>query len=136
LGEACQLRIELPARSAAQISAIVLARHGIRVAERTVREHLQHRGLQRATLAQHPHVFGRFEASRPNELWVGDVLIGPYVPHPRTASSRRALPRTHAGKGTCVIAGDLVRSRPDGGRVPGRISRRAKSLGKPCEKSE
>jgi len=91
LEEACQLRIELPARSAAQISAILLARHGIRVAERTIREHLQHRGLQRAALAQHPHVFGRFEASRPNELWVGDVLIGPYVPYPRTASSRRAF---------------------------------------------
>jgi putative transposase len=75
LEEACQLRIKLPARSAAQISAILLARHGIRVAERTVREHLQHRGLQRAALAQHPHVFGRFEASRPNELWVGDVLM-------------------------------------------------------------
>jgi hypothetical protein len=64
LEEACQLRIELPARSAAQISAILLARHGVRVAERTVREHLQHRGLQRAALAQHPHVFGRFEASK------------------------------------------------------------------------
>src|SRR5438874_3665045 len=91
LEEACQLRLELPARSAAQISAVLLARHGIRVAERTVREHLQHRGLHRAALAQHPRVFGRFEASRPNELWVGDVLIGPYVPHPRTAASRRAF---------------------------------------------
>ncbi len=83
--------MELPARSAAQISAILLARHGVRVAERTIREHFQHRGLQRAALAQHPHVFGRFEASRPNELWVGDVLIGPYVPHPRTPTSRRAF---------------------------------------------
>ncbi len=85
------MRVELPARSAAQISAILLARHGIRVAERTIREHLQHRGLHRAALAQHPRVFGRFEASRPNELWVGDVLIGPYVPHPRTAGSRRSF---------------------------------------------
>jgi putative transposase len=86
LEEACQLRIELPARSAAQISAILLARHGIRVAERAVREHLQHGGLHRAALAQQPHVFGRFEASRPNELWVGS-----YVPYPRTASSRRSF---------------------------------------------
>jgi putative transposase len=91
LEEACQLRLELPARSAAQISAILLARHGIRVAERTIREHFQRRGLQRAALAQQPHAFGRFEAVRPNELWVGDVLIGPYVPHPRTGSSRRAF---------------------------------------------
>src|SRR5229473_5794189 len=91
LVEACQLRLELPARSAAQISAVLLARHGIRVAERTIRQHLQQRGLQRAALAQQPHVFGRFEASRPNELWVGDVLIGPYVPWPRTPTSRRAF---------------------------------------------
>ena len=89
--EACQLRIELPARSAAQISAILLARHSIRVAERTIREHFQHGGLHRAALAQHPRVFGRFEASRPNEFWVGDVLIGPYVPYPRMGSSRRAF---------------------------------------------
>jgi putative transposase len=93
LEEACQLRLELPARSAAQISAVLLARHGIRVAERTIRQHLQQRGLHRAALAQQPNtrVFGRFEASRPNELWVGDVLIGPYVPHPRTTGSRRAF---------------------------------------------
>ncbi len=74
-------------------TAILLARHGIRVAERTIRQHLQQRGLHRAALAQQPNprVFGRFEASRPNELWVGDVLIGPYVPHPRTTGSRRAF---------------------------------------------
>jgi putative transposase len=34
--------------------------------------------------------FGRFEASRPNELWIGDVLVGPFVPHPRVSGSRRA----------------------------------------------
>src|SRR5260370_3971317 len=91
LKEACQLRLELPARSAAQISAILLARHGIRVAERTVRQHLQQRGLHRAALAQQPRVFGRFEAARPNELCVGDLLIRPYVPWPRTPTSRRAF---------------------------------------------
>ena len=61
------------------------------MAERTIRQHLQHRGLHRAALAQQPRAFGRFEASRPNELWVGDVLIGPYVPHPRVPTSRRAF---------------------------------------------
>src|SRR6266480_3203706 len=83
LEEACQLRLELPSRSAAQISVVLLARHGIRVAERTIRQHLQRRGLHRAALAEQAttRVFGRFEAARPNELWVGDVLIGPYVPH-------------------------------------------------------
>jgi putative transposase len=60
------------------------------VAERTIREHLQRRGLQRAALAGQPRAFGRFEASRPNELWIGDVLVGPFVPHPRAPGSKRA----------------------------------------------
>jgi len=46
LDEAARLRVEIPARSAAQISAILQARHSVRVAERTIREHLQRRGLQ------------------------------------------------------------------------------------------
>ena len=90
LDEACALRVELPIRSAAQIGAILFARHRIRVAERTIREHLQRRGLQRAALAGQPRAFGRFEATRPSELWIGDVLVGPFVPHPRTHGSQRA----------------------------------------------
>src|SRR5258708_32208809 len=35
LEEACQLRLELPARSAAQIEAVVKTRHGSHLAERT-----------------------------------------------------------------------------------------------------
>jgi putative transposase len=90
LEEAARLRAELPTRSAAQIAHILHARHGVRVAERTVRQHLFRRGLHRAALASQPRAFGRFEAGRPNELWVGDVLVGPFVPHPRAAGSRRA----------------------------------------------
>ncbi len=90
LDEACQLRAELPTRSATQIGEILLARHGIRVAERTVRQHLRQRGLHRAALAGQPRAYGRFEADRPNEVWIGDVLVGPFVPHPRTQGSRRA----------------------------------------------
>ena len=88
--EACTLRRELPVRSAEQISRILAARHGVRVAPRTIREHLRRRGLDRASLAGAPRVFGRFEAERPNERWIGDVLVGPFVPHPRVAGSRRA----------------------------------------------
>ena len=90
LEEAARLRQELPARSAPQISAILQARHGIRVAERTLRQHFQRRGLQRAALAGAAKVYGRFEAERPNERWIGDVLVGPFVPHPRQAGSQRA----------------------------------------------
>lgn len=41
----------------------------------------------------------------------------------------------HGGEGTRVTSGGLVRSRSTGW-VPGRISRKAKSPGMPCEKSE
>ena len=51
LEEACQLRQELPARSAAQIAAILKARHGVRIPERTIRAHFRRRGLNRAALA-------------------------------------------------------------------------------------
>ena len=54
LEDACQLRLELPARSAAQIASILKARHGIFVPERTIREHLHRRGLHRAALAGQP----------------------------------------------------------------------------------
>ena len=90
LDEACQLRAELPTRSAPQISDILFARHGIRVARRTINQHLRQRGLHRAALAGQPRAYGRFEAERPNELWIGDVLVGPYVPHPRVPGSKRA----------------------------------------------
>ncbi len=90
IDEACALRVEVPARSAAQIAEIVSRRHGIRIAERTVAAHLRARGLSRAALGGTPRVFGRYEASRPNERWITDVLVGPFVPHPRVAGSRRS----------------------------------------------
>jgi putative transposase len=88
--EAAALRLELPSRSAAQISRILMARHGIRVAERTVREQLRRRGLTREALAAEPKAFGRYEAAAPNHRWITDVLVGPWVPHPRTDTSVRA----------------------------------------------
>ena len=88
--EAAALRLELPSRSAAQIASILFHRHGIRVAERTIREQLQRRGLSRQALAAEPKAFGRYEADRPNDRWITDVLVGPYVPFPKVASSVRA----------------------------------------------
>ncbi len=88
--EACALRAELPTRSAAQIATILFARHRIRVAQRTINQHLRQRDLHRAALGGQPRAFGRFDASRPNELWIGDVLVGPFVPYPRTSSSRHS----------------------------------------------
>ncbi|MGH8297212.1 MAG: hypothetical protein ACRETZ_17195 [Steroidobacteraceae bacterium] len=89
-GEASALRLELPSRSAAQISSILYHRHGVRVAERTVREQLRRAGLHREALQAEPKVFGRYEAERANDRWITDVLVGPFVPFPKTDTSVRA----------------------------------------------
>jgi len=88
--EAAMLRREKPERGAGQIADILRLRHGVLVSERTIREQLRRRGLHRAALAPIPQAFGRYEASRPNERWIGDVLTGGYVPAPKTGGSRRA----------------------------------------------
>jgi putative transposase len=87
---AAALRVEVPARSAVQIADIIWHRHGVRVADRTVRAQLHRRGLHRAALAAEPKVLGRYEAERSNERWITDVLVGPFVPFPKTVTSVRA----------------------------------------------
>ncbi len=47
-------------------------------------------GRSAPALAGQPRAFGRFQADRPNELWIGDVLVGPFVPYPRAQGSKRA----------------------------------------------
>jgi putative transposase len=88
--EAAALRLELPGRSAAQIASILYHRHGIAVSERTVRGQLRRAGLHREALAAEPKAYGRYEAARPNERWITDVLVGPWVPWPRREGSARA----------------------------------------------
>ena len=88
--EACALRLELPTRSAAQISSILYHRHHVRVAERTVREQLRRAGLHRGALAAEQKAFGRYEAERSNDRWITDVLVGPFVPFPKVDKSVRA----------------------------------------------
>ncbi len=88
--EAAALRLELPGRSAAQIASILYHRHGIAVSERTVRGQLRRAGLHREALAAEPKAYGRYEAGAPNERWITDVLVGPWVPWPRREGSARA----------------------------------------------
>lgn len=91
LEEAARMRRALPTRSSAQIVDAIFRAHGVLLSERTVRAHLRRAGLTRAALTAEPaKAFGRYEASRSNEIWIGDVLVGPFVPHPRMAGSRRA----------------------------------------------
>jgi putative transposase len=47
--------------------------------ERTIQRHFRREGLTRHSLSAAKVAFGRFEASRPNELWVGDALHGPII---------------------------------------------------------
>jgi putative transposase len=89
-GEAAALRLELPSRSAAQIASILYHRHGVKMAERTVRQQLRRAGLHREALQAEPKVFGRYEAERANERWITDVLVGPFVPFPKIDRSVRA----------------------------------------------
>ena len=90
-GEAAALRLELPGRSAAQgLRLILYHRHGVRVAERTVRGQLRRAGLHRAALKAAPKAWGRYEAERPNERWVTDVLAGPSVRSPRRDGQAQA----------------------------------------------
>ena len=63
---------------------------GSRVSERTVRGQLRRAGLHREALAAEPKAYGRYEAARPNERWITDVLVGPWVPWPRRDGSVRA----------------------------------------------
>lgn len=88
--DAAALRLELPSRSAAQIASILFHRHGVAVSERTVRAQLRRAGLHRAALEAEPKVFGRYEADQPNDRWITDVLVDPWVPFPRVAESVRA----------------------------------------------
>jgi putative transposase len=91
LEEAARMRRALPTRSAAQIVDAIARAHGVLLSERTVRAYLRRSGLTRAALTAVPaKAFGRYEASAPNEIWIGDVLVGPFVPHPRVAGSKRA----------------------------------------------
>jgi putative transposase len=90
LDEAVRLRLDLPARSAAHISEIIRTRHGVRIAARTLAEQLRRQGPTRRELLRDGRTFGRYEAGAPIERWIGDVLVGPFVPHPRAPGSVRA----------------------------------------------
>jgi putative transposase len=73
------LKRELPARTAAQVRAVMLAAGGPAPSERTIQRHFARLGLNRRPGGSSPRAYGRFEASRPGELWTGDALHGPVI---------------------------------------------------------
>jgi putative transposase len=76
---AVALRRENPDRTAAAIRRILRAQLGWSPDETTLCRHFTRLGLMGPAAASTATVFGRFEASRPNELWTGDALHGPAV---------------------------------------------------------
>jgi hypothetical protein len=68
------LKRENPARTAAGVRRILRAQLGWAPDERTLCRHFARLGLMGAAVPDAPAIFGRFEASRPNELWTGEAL--------------------------------------------------------------
>jgi putative transposase len=86
LAVAAALKRENPGRTAAQVVRILRAQSGWAPSERTLQRHFValalHDGLggdDGRDGGPAPAVFGRFEADRCNELWVGDALHGPQL---------------------------------------------------------
>jgi putative transposase len=73
---AAALKKENPARTAAQVQRILRAQAGWAPDERTLQRMFIRTGLTNLAASQQQagSAFGRFEASRPNELWTGDAL--------------------------------------------------------------
>jgi len=76
---AAALKRETPARTAAQVAAILRAHLGWAPTERTLQRHFVRLELNTRPDGRPPAAFGRFEADAPNELWTGDALHGPVV---------------------------------------------------------
>lgn len=76
---AVALKKEAPARTAAQVAAVLRAHQGVAPSERTLQRAFARLGLNTRPDGGPVVVFGRFEADRRNELWVGDALHGPRI---------------------------------------------------------
>ncbi len=63
------------------------------IAERTLRRHLSQRGATAPQLlsTQRPKPYRRFERSHFGDLWQGDAMDGPYLPHPTTPDQQRQV---------------------------------------------
>ncbi|HEX5347105.1 MAG TPA: DDE-type integrase/transposase/recombinase, partial [Pseudonocardiaceae bacterium] len=76
---AAALKKEVPARTAAQVAAILRTHAGWAPDERTLQRHFVRLELNTRPDGQPPRAFGRFEADAPNVRWTGDALHGPTV---------------------------------------------------------
>jgi len=79
LDVAAALKREVPARTAAQVRAIMIATGTTVPCERTVQRLFVRLELNTRPDGMAPRAFGRFEAAAPNDRWTGDALHGPVV---------------------------------------------------------
>lgn len=94
LERAAALRREVPERSTERLIELMtdpdLTEHPTpAVARSTLARHLARAGLSRRELTAAPGGLRRFEKERPNLLWLGDGLDGPYLPDPRDEHKKR-----------------------------------------------
>ena len=91
LRRAVELKDEVPERTLDRLLGL-LAREETarRVSRSTLHRHLQHLGKTRRLTTAPERTFHRFEAKRPNELWMTDVKYGPYLPGEQADTFRRA----------------------------------------------
>jgi len=76
---AAALKREVPARTAAQVGAILTAHAGTAPSERTLQRLFVRLELNTRPDGMAPRGFGRFEAAAPNDRWTGDALHGPVI---------------------------------------------------------
>jgi putative transposase len=79
---AAALKREVPARTAAQVAAILAAHAGdaaVVPSARTLQRHFARLELNTRPDGRPPRSFGRFEAEASNDRWTGDALHGPVI---------------------------------------------------------
>ena len=76
---AAGLKREHPARTAAHIARIIAAEKGSAPSARTLQRHFARLELNTRPDGNPPPVFGRFEATEPDEMWISDGLHGSIV---------------------------------------------------------
>ena len=76
---AAGLKMENPARTAAQVRRILAAQGGAVPSLRTIQRWLEARELTTRPGGQPPEAFGRFEACEAGEIWTADLMNGPEI---------------------------------------------------------
>jgi putative transposase len=73
------LKMENPARTAAQVRRVLLARLGRAPSDRALQRWFAERELNTRPDGTPPDAFGRFQADRVNEIWTADLMNGPVI---------------------------------------------------------